>query len=107
MSVCRVLGKLSNHVIEVVFFSMHIWYCVPPSNNALTGDVRKIKALTRSRAQDRSVYYVTCVRLTWVSYVVDTTIRDNLLEYKGRDTSTCTSSSLLTSASGLGQFIVT
>ena len=78
MSVCRVLGKLSNHVIEVVTFSLvwkrtHTWYCVPSRYyNAMTGHVRKIKALTRSRTSHRSVYYVTCVRL--LSYVVDTAL---------------------------------
>ena len=85
MSKCRVLGKLWNHVIEVVFFSMEedtymygtAFYQVI---SRLTGHVRKVKALTRSRARDLSVYKITCLGLTWVSYVVDTTSRDNLLE---------------------------
>ena len=47
--------------------------------NALTRPVRKIEVLTRSRAYDRRVYYVTCVKLTWISYVVDANMRDNML----------------------------
>ena len=58
----------------LVWKRKHIWYCVPPSKNVLTGHIRKIEVLARSRAQDRNVYYVTCVRLSWVSSVVDTTI---------------------------------
>ena len=54
MSVRRVLGKLSNHVIEAVFVNMkEDTYMVLRSAKLLRVDgsrARKIKALARSRA---------------------------------------------------------